>query len=147
MKPSSKLRDGNSDVRFVVLALQFKPCPSRAGERVRGAGDRGLTPKSVSKTTEPLPSRQGFFITMRGLMKTKELIEILKKMPPDAEVFVNGIEVSGAEIRKGRVRQDFTDPDKHFVMLERGKDEAVVLTHTTHLSNGEMAATPYFYVR
>ncbi len=77
-------------------------------------------------------------------MRVSLLIELLLQMPKNAEVFVNGAEVQGAEITKGRVRKDVVSPGKTFKALPQGRDEAVVLTRLTEFSDGSIDHTGVF---
>lgn len=72
-------------------------------------------------------------------MRVSLLIELLQRFPKDAEVFVNGTEIAGAEMVSGRVRDGYYG--KSLKVLPQGKDEAVVLTATTEISTGEIVQT------
>lgn len=75
-------------------------------------------------------------------MKNKDLQALLKALPDDLEVFVNNVSVEGAEVVNGRVRNDYMETV--FKPLHHGKDEAIVLTRDTELSDGTIEKTTIF---
>ena len=75
-------------------------------------------------------------------MKVAELIEVLKRLPKDAAVFLtDGQAVTGAELVEGRVSEGYFG--QQFRRHPSGKVEAVMFTHLTELSTGEVTSTTY----
>ena len=69
-------------------------------------------------------------------MRVKTLIEVLKKLHGDAEVyFPDGTEVTGAELCEGRLKEGYYS--NYFIPHPKGKIEGVMFTHFEELSNGE----------
>lgn len=75
-------------------------------------------------------------------MKNKDLQALLATLPDNLEVFVNNVSVEGAEVRTGRVRSSYMETI--FKPLPQGKDEAIVLTRDTELSDGTLDKTTAF---
>jgi hypothetical protein len=75
-------------------------------------------------------------------VKVAELIEALKRLPKDAPVFLSGGQaVTGAELVDGRVSDGYFG--QQFRRHPTGKVEAVMFTHLTELSTGEVSNTTY----
>ena len=69
-------------------------------------------------------------------MRVETLIEVLKKLPGDVEVyFPDGTEVTGAELCVGRLKQGYYSD--YFYPFPKGKLEGVMFTHFEELSTGE----------
>jgi hypothetical protein len=69
-------------------------------------------------------------------MRVKTLIEVLKKLSGDLEVyFPDGTEVTGAELVKGRLKRGYYSD--YFNPSLTGKVEGVMFTHFEELSTGE----------
>jgi hypothetical protein len=70
-------------------------------------------------------------------VKVKGLIEVLKKLPQNYPVFFpDGHEIVGAEAVVGRITPGYVGDQ--FRPFPNGKIDAVMFTHTTELSTGEV---------
>lgn len=73
-------------------------------------------------------------------MLVKELIEALQALgKPNAEVFVNGIEVQGAELALARIQEGYFGKTATFPV--KANKEIVVLTKLTEFSDGSVGQT------
>lgn len=74
-------------------------------------------------------------------MKVSDLVEALRKMPPDAEVIVGMETVDGIELVKGRLAKegDYFGT-KRFVRVEehKARDSAVMFTRLTEYADGSV---------
>lgn len=73
-------------------------------------------------------------------MQVRELIEALRRAPPDAVVVVAGDVIHGVELRRGRLTVGYYNPQ--FEIDPRGRDNAVVFTANAELSTGEVVSLP-----
>lgn len=77
-------------------------------------------------------------------MKVKDLIAKLQTLPQGAEVFVNNVEVQGAEVAVGRVKEGYGQ--KRLARINPTKDTTpvVLLTNLVEGSDGEFRQSPIF---
>lgn len=73
-------------------------------------------------------------------MQVRELIEALRRAPPDAVVVVGGDVIHGVELRRGHLLFGYSNPQ--FRIDPYGKDNGVVFLHNAELSTGEMVSVP-----
>lgn len=73
-------------------------------------------------------------------MQVWELIEALRRAPPDAVVVVAGDVIHGVELRRGRLTNGCRSPQ--FRIDPNGQDNAVVFTARTEMANGTVASMP-----
>ena len=73
-------------------------------------------------------------------MLVKELIAVLENLgKPNAEVFVNGIEVQGAEVILARIQDGYFGKTATFP--DKANKEIVALTKLTEFSDGRVGQT------
>jgi len=72
-------------------------------------------------------------------MQVKELLEELKKVPPDAYVVVAGDIIHGIEVFQGRIEIGYYNP---VFITGKGHDKAIKFCANAELSTGEVVSFP-----
>jgi hypothetical protein len=73
-------------------------------------------------------------------MQIKELIEALKRLPPNAHVVVAGVVIHGVALYRGSVQIGYYNP--HWIRDKKGKETAVMFLANTEISTGEVESMP-----
>lgn len=73
-------------------------------------------------------------------MHVSDLIELLRKAPPDAVVSIGGDVIHGIEVRPGHIEIGYFNPVFRFDPY--GKSKAVVFLCNVEMTNGEIVSMP-----